>query len=1091
MARKFPLRLRTVTNRLLFCGAAVATITTPRVHATDYIWNNTTANWNVGANWTPSGGPPVAADNAFLLGATAYTTTLNDARAINNLTISNANAILHHTAGTLTVGGTINLTAGQYRLEGGTISGGSITSTGGTLNFRSSNNNILNNVAVGVGVLDLASNFGRVRLQGSTSLASGTVITLPAGGGLLAFEQTVTTGNLTVTMSSGSNLSVEGTNTLTFGSGTTVTHGSLGTASITAEQIVAGNTTILNQGLIVNTSNGVVNIAADTFTNQAGGIVRMLGGAININTGGVINTAMGTGRFDVVAGNFNLNGTNWINNGNITMSGGNLNLGGSFATAGIGLGTINRTGGTINLNGALDNTAATLALTAGTGSFQLNGSTITGGSITAAGGSTLHIAFNNNNRLNNVAVGVGVLSFGGAGSGSRVRLQGTTSLAAGSVIDLSGGTLAFEQSVSLNNVALNLTFNGASVSVESTNTLTIGATTTISANNAGTGTNVFLGNQTFVAGANVLLNQGLIRSTGTGILTITPTTFTNQSGGIVRATAGNLIINNGGVINAPGGIFDVNGGALNLNGTNWGNAGTITLSSGTLNLGGSFTLASIGTVNRSGGNIAITGALDNTPSSLALSATSGSYQLNGGIVTGGTITAAEGINLQLQNNNNNRLNNVAVGVGVLDFSAANARVRMQGTSSLASGSVLNLTSNANVLAFDQSVTVNGVTINITTNNNVSVTVEGNNTLTLGPATTITHNSTFGNNSLGNQFLVTGTNTLLNQGLIRNTGTGTFNVVPSSLTNTGTVRASAGGIAIPTTTNLTNFAGNTLTGGTWEAVGTGNLNFGTRAINTIAAGTTVTLDGTGSIFNAANTITANAGTFNVLNGRTFTVTGGTLTNTGSIQVGSAAVLTGNINTSGGTISGTGTFNGNIDFAGAGNNLRPGTSPGNLTVAGNLTMNTTTTVHAELNGTTFGTQYDRMTVTGAANVVNLSGAVLSATLGYDPAINDRLVIVDNQTNNPINGTFAGLPNVPTGSAFPLTNPTTGNTFTATIYYVGDTSSMSLSGGNDIVIVFTPVPEPAAVLSVTGVGLAVASWFRRRRGVKLEALGSLLAP
>ena len=40
-----------------------------------------------------------------------------------------------------------------------------------------------------------------------------------------------------------------------------------------------------------------------------------------------------------------------------------------------------------------------------------------------------------------MAVGSGVLSFGGSGSGSRVRLQGTTSLAAGSVIGRSVGIM--------------------------------------------------------------------------------------------------------------------------------------------------------------------------------------------------------------------------------------------------------------------------------------------------------------------------------------------------------------------------------------------------------------------------------------------------------------------------------------------------------------------------------------------------------------------------------------------------------------------------------------------------------------------------
>src|SRR4029079_15153232 len=147
------------------------------------------------------------------------------------------------------------------------------------------------------------------------------------------------------------------------------------------------------------------------------------------------------------------------------------------------------------------------------------------------------------------------------------------------------------------------------------------------------------------------------------------------------------------------------------------------------------------------------------------------------------------------------------------------------------------------------------------------------------------------------------------------------------------------------------------------------------------------------------------TFNLLNGRAFAVTGGTLTNTGTLQVGTSANLTSIVNSTSGTVSGSGTITGDVIFSGTGNNLRPGTSPGNLTLAGNLTLNATTTFHAELNGTTFGTQHDRVTVTGAPNTVTLAGAVLNATLGYDPSIDKRLFIIDNQTNNAVSGIFNG--------------------------------------------------------------------------------------
>ena len=72
-----------------------------------------------------------------------------------------------------------------------------------------------------------------------------------------------------------------------------------------------------------------------------------------------------------------------------------------------------------------------------------------------------------------------------------------------------------------------------------------------------------------------------------------------------------------------------------------------------------------------------------------------------------------------------------------------------------------------------------------------------------------------------------------------------------------------------------------------------------------------------------------------------------------------------------------------------------------------------------------------------------------------------------------------------AFALgTNPGTGHAFTATIFYVADVSTLSLSGGNDVVIIFTPVPEPASVVAVCAIGAGIARVLRRRnRSAKSE--------
>ena len=58
-----------------------------------------------------------------------------------------------------------------------------------------------------------------------------------------------------------------------------------------------------------------------------------------------------------------------------------------------------------------------------------------------------------------------------------------------------------------------------------------------------------------------------------------------------------------------------------------------------MDLGGTFTLADLGTFHRTGGTVNLTGTLNN-PGTLALDDTTGSWQLEGGTIAGGTVTTA-------------------------------------------------------------------------------------------------------------------------------------------------------------------------------------------------------------------------------------------------------------------------------------------------------------------------------------------------------------------------------------------------------------------------------------------------------------------
>ncbi len=79
------------------------------------------------------------------------------------------------------------------------------------------------------------------------------------------------------------------------------------------------------------------------------------------------------------------------------------------------------------------------------------------------------------------------------------------------------------------------------------------------------------------------------------------------------------------------------GRRLEIAAANWSNLGTIIVDEGILDLGGSFTTADIGTIERTGGIVRISGDLDNTGATLSLADTFGPLTLLGGRITGGTL----------------------------------------------------------------------------------------------------------------------------------------------------------------------------------------------------------------------------------------------------------------------------------------------------------------------------------------------------------------------------------------------------------------------------------------------------------------------
>jgi hypothetical protein len=144
------------------------------------------------------------------------------------------------------------------------------------------------------------------------------------------------------------------------------------------------------------------------------------------------------------------------------------------------------------------------------------------------------------------------------------------------------------------------------------------------------------------------------------------------------------------------------------------------------------------------------------------------------------------------------------------------------------------------------------------------------------------------------------------------------------------------------------AGSTLavTGGTLTSTGT-LANAGTFIKS--SAGTTTLA----SAFINAGTVNADAGMLDFAGGYTQSA--------GQVLLGGGSIA-GNMTINGGVMGGSGTLTGNVVNNGGVFNI--GSSPGMLTVAGDLTLGAGSTLNVELGGTNQGVDYDLLQVTGTA-------------------------------------------------------------------------------------------------------------------------------
>ena len=625
---------------------------------TDAIWTGGTGNWSNAALWSPAGVPNGVPYNVLLDNGNAansivdldmwatvggLTIDAGDMLRINNgnrlilsgATVNNAGTILINPNGSTTylfISGTVNL-QGAGKLTLGGSGHGVVSFAGGpatdTLNSAQT--------IEGFGAIDVLLN----------NQAAGVVDANVGGGGLTLYRATTNAGTLRA--SNGGTLNFYNIAVANTGGVITATSGS--TVNLNASTITGGTLTnsggTINSGAVthlVGTGAGGITLNG-TYTLGNGAQTRLVG---TMNNNGLINFASGgSTTYLLIDGSVNLQGS-----GKITMGGtgpnqirwssapasdtlnsyqtieghgtfdvllnntaGQLvdaNISGAtlaLARATTNAGTLRASGGgTLSLNGiAVANTGSVITATSG-GIVDLNDSTITGGTLTNAGGT-----INSGNVTHLIGTGAGITLNGTytLGNGAQTRLVGTMNNN-GLINFVSGGSTTYlfiDGSVNLQGSG-KITMGGvgpnqirwssapASDILNSYQTIEGKGTIDVLLNNtAGKLVDANISGQALTLNR-ATTNDGTLRASGGGTLSLAGIAVAN-TGGVITATSGGIVNLNDSTI--TGGTLTNSGGTINSGNVTHliGTGAGITLN-GTYTLGNGAQTRLVGTMNNNG-----------------------------------------------------------------------------------------------------------------------------------------------------------------------------------------------------------------------------------------------------------------------------------------------------------------------------------------------------------------------------------------------------------------------------------------------------------------------------------------------------------
>ncbi len=775
----------------LCAGLAIGVV--PAVNAAPVSWvSPLSGQWTMPGNWSSSPGLPGPSDDVTIdQPGSLLIDLVGSAQSINSL-LTRERVTLSGGA-SLSVGTTAQVFS-LFTLNNGSLFGGQWSFANNTFSVSTSANNRVSGVTMS-GNANIGT--GSARLSFDNGWTVNGALTFAGAGAQITSTTTQTlggTGSLAFTgVGPVSQLRMNGGTTLTISSGFTIRGASLEIGTLAAG---AGVREILNQGTIRADGDGSGVLVSGSAMTNTGTLEAINGGLLSLR--GAWSSAGGTLR---------------VNNGT-------LDLGGSFTTAGLNLAAFSRTGGTVRHTGSLNNVGEVLTLNSAVGSWRVEGGSITGGSVIIDAGQSLVFNQSNNNRLMNTSVnGALDLSEGSA------RVYVSDSVLSGTAILGQGSFIHSETDHTWNGLDVAMVGSGGAerrLGMSGGTTLTLGADSSVTASGGAIGAVGF--GLTGGIGSGTLVNHGLISADGPGTsLSIPAGVFTNT-----------------GTIEAKNGGLTVVGISQSQFSSQWSSTGILRVDGGTLAFGGQYSSAVLDGLQRTGGLInLLPGVMDNTGRTLSLDATTGSLNMNGGRIRGGTLNLSAAGTLtfvppSFTISDWGTFEQLTIN-GELSVPTHNARLAVAGGLTL--NGTVTLSGDSSSIGFSTSQTLTGGTYVLQGSTSLNLApglgTNSNAELTLSPTTTVRGIGFIGQGGGGQLGYSSGS--VVNHGtILADLAGGELRVAGLDVLNTGTMRALPGGV-------LTVNGGNGFTNNGRLVVDGGRINLGESSSTNIFTGPMGTLE----------------------------------------------------------------------------------------------------------------------------------------------------------------------------------------------------------------------------------------------------------